>query len=238
MNASSNWNNGIIGLSVNFDHTQTYNPEKADSAQKFRYKNKFWIYPHLTYSYNNYDKRYYPTKGWKMDFSVKYAHGINIKGGDGSAGNFLSAFAHAESVLSMFKNYLSFYFGFTAATTVTGDYGYMPLAYRSYQGGQSPISGWTTLAFPGVPLTADDGLFLCNATLNIQVKIIKNLYVSLRGGVGQADDHFKDMFMIRNLIYGGNIGISYETPIGPVGISFQSSNRMRFGVFFNVFYWY
>ena len=69
--------------------------------------------------------------------------------------------------------------------------------------------------------------------------IIKNLYLSIRGGIGKAEYEIIDM--IRNfdhLIYGGNLGISYNTPIGPVGLSFQTSNIHKFNIFLNIGYWF
>jgi NTE family protein len=234
LRASSNWRNSILGLGVHLDYTRTLNHETRDS----NYRDKWYTYPCLSFEHNSYNKRFYPTKGWKMNANIKYINSIN-KNENILAGEFLTAFAHGEGVFSFLKNYLSMYWGFTVATVFFQDKDYIPLAYRFYQGGQSPLSGWDMMStFPGLPLTSDDGKFLWNFTLGLQGKIIKNLYVSLRGGIGESENSFGDMFLARNLVYGGNIGVSYNTPIGPVGISFQSSNRRDFGVFINVFYWY
>ncbi|MDR0763423.1 MAG: patatin-like phospholipase family protein [Bacteroidales bacterium] len=242
LRTNSNWRSSIFGFGVHIDYTRTKtNPVPVeeiayptDTVSNF--KDRWYVYPYMFFEHNSYNARYYPTKGWKMNVDVKYVRGINIK--DKTASEFFTAFMHTEGVISILKNHLSFYIGVTAASTFFQDRTYIPLAYRFYQGGQSPIQDWNISAMPGIPLTGDDGMFLCNATVKIQVKVMKNLYMSLRGGVGQAENTLERMFMIKNMIYGGNIGVSYETPIGPIGISFQTSNRMRFGVFLNVFYWY
>jgi outer membrane translocation and assembly module TamA len=242
LRASSNWRSSILGFGVHFDYTRTYNPEEEidqievlDIADK-GFKDRWYIYPYISFEHNSYNERYYPTKGWKMNFNLKYVNGINIE--DITASEFLTAYMHTESVISILKNHLSFYMGFTAASVFFQDKMYIPLAYRYFLGGQSVLPSWNIISFPGLPLTCADGMQLWNVTLNIQAKIIKNFYVSLRGGIGEAENNFEELFEIKNLLYGGNIGISYNTPIGPVGISFQTSNRMRFGVFLNVFYWY
>jgi NTE family protein len=242
LGANSNWRSNIFGVGVNFDYVLTkINPvpyeERLDSTDRAsHFRGRWYMCQYMSFEHNSYNERYYPTKGWRMNLDVMYVNGIKIK--DETASKFLSAFMHTEGVVSVFKNYLSVYAGLTAGSFFFQDRIYIPLAYRFYQGGQSPIRDWRTSSLPGIPLTGDDGLFLFNATLKIQVKVIKNLYISLRGGFGQAENDLKGMFMIKNAVYGGNIGISYETRLGPVGISFQTSNRMRFGVFLNVFYWY
>jgi NTE family protein len=231
--ANSNWSGNILGLGCDLDYVRTRNTEVDNKT-----RDKWYVSPYFSFEHNNYNLRYYPTSGWKMIFSTKYVYGFGGHEEKDVAKNFMTAYVHIEGVASTPNKRLSFYMGMTAASIFFQDKYNIPLAYRFYQGGQSWLSSFSVSPLPGLPLTSSDGSLLWNATMNIQVRVIKNLYVSLRGGVGETENDFKDFFYIKNLLYGGNIGVSYKTPIGPVGISFQASNRMPFGVFLNIFYWY
>ena len=92
---------------------------------------------------------------------------------------------------------------------------------------------------PGVQFGQSSGYQIANVRLTAQIMLIKNLYLSLRGGVGKAEYEIIDMIRdFDHIVYGGNIGISYNTPIGPVGLSFQTSNVHKFNLFLNIGYWF
>ncbi|MDE6105988.1 MAG: hypothetical protein K2F84_02715, partial [Bacteroidales bacterium] len=76
-----------------------------------------------------------------------------------------------------------------------------------------------------------------NVHLNLQSEILKNLYVSLRGYTGMSVYDIRDLTHLNEFIYGGAAGLSYNTPIGPIGLHFQTSNVHPFNIWLNILYW-
>ncbi|MEG2665411.1 MAG: patatin-like phospholipase family protein [Bacteroidales bacterium] len=234
--AQSNWKRSLLGLGFALDFS---NPKERLSDQSLapnNLSNNNYFYPFLYFAHDSYNAKFYPTKGFKMNIDARFPNGINLKNSN-LATSFLSLFWTAEFAITPIKR-LSIYPGFSIGATLFRTKSQIPLQHQFYQGGCTPINVWNTVMFPGVLFGQSEGAQMWNLKLNIQVLIIKNLYITLRGSLGKATKDIKEMLNLKNLIYGGNIGISYNTPIGPIGLSFQSSNLHPFNIYIHVCYWY
>lgn len=235
----SNWKLNILGLGITYEYAG--NKEYISSAinRKDVFNNSY-IYPYAYFKHNSFNEKYYPTSGSKMMLEVTFPISLNSNTQNTlpPASHFLSAYWTGDFAISLGKR-ICLYPGFTIGTILFKSSPTIPIQFQFFQGGCAYVPGWYSTMMPGVQLGQSSGYELINLRLTAQFMLFKNTYLSLRGGVGKAEYEIADM--IKNfdrLIYGGNIGISYNTPIGPVGLSFQTSNVHNFGIYLNVGYWF
>lgn len=198
------------------------------------------IYPYVYYKHNSFNQKFYPRRGTLLTFdaSLPVKLGNPNAGNGGSAPLLLSLYGKGDFALSAGKR-LTFYPGFTIGLTPFHGNSVVPIQYQFFQGGYADLTAMNITMMPGVLLGQSSGYQLINIRLTAQIMVFKNLYLSLRGAIGKADYDLSDFVKnYDNLVYGGNIGLSYDTPIGPVGLSFQSSNLHSFNVFLHIGYWF
>lgn len=237
----SAWRTNVIGLGLAYEfaanrirlvQNNTFNRHDIFDNQH--------IYPYLYYGHNSFDQKFYPKRGTLLTFDAWLPIKIgnpNAKNG-GSSSLLLSLYGKGDFALSAGKR-LTFYPGFTIGLTPFHTNAIVPIQYQFFQGGYADLTAINTTMMPGVLLGQSSGYHLINIRLTAQIMVFKNLYLSLRGAVGKADYDLLDFVKnYDNLIYGGNIGLSYNTPIGPVGLSFQTSNVHNFNVFLHIGYWF
>lgn len=236
----SNWKLNILGLGIAYEYAgnKEYISSSIDRKDVF---NNSYFYPYAYFKHNSYNKKYYPTKGSKMTIEVNFPVRIDQESIDNEllgAKTFLSAYWTADFAIGLSKR-VSLYPGFTLGAILFRNGSTIPIQYQFFQGSCTDIPGWYNSFLPGVQLGQSSGYELVNFRLTAQIMLIKKLYLSLRGGIGKAEYDYKDMIRhFDRLLYGGNIGLSYETPIGPVGLSFQTSNVHKFNIFLNIGYWF
>lgn len=237
----SSWRADVLGLGFAYEFADNKirisNPDSINWHDI--YKNHH-VYPYFYYRHNNFDKKFYPTRGFKMTLDAVFPVRLRNEKGEGAhaATYFLNVYWKGDFAIAAGRR-LTFYPGFTIGLTPVKNHAVIPIQHQFFQGGCADLSSMYTTMMPGVLLGQSSGHQLVNLRLTAQVMVLKNLYVSLRGAVGKADYELMDLIQnYRNLIYGGNIGISYHTPIGPVGLSFQTSNVNNFNVFLHIGYWF
>lgn len=236
----SAWRTNILGIGFTYEFADN-RIWLSSNINRFDIYSNHHIYPYLYYRHDNFDKRFYPTRGFKMtvDASLPVLLGNpNRKEGGKAASYFLNVYWKGDFAIPAGKR-VNFYPGFTIGLTPVKNHEIIPIQYQFFQGGCADLNSMYTTMMPGVLLGQSSGYHLANIRLTAQVMILKNLYISLRGAVGKADYELSDFVQnYDNLIYGGNIGLSYNTPIGPVGLSFQTSNMHEFNVFLHIGYWF
>lgn len=233
--AQSNWKKNILGLGFSIEYNPTKEIISDNSLPNNNLKTNTHIYPYFYFLHDSYDNKYYPTKGAKINVIARFPYGINTP--PSLSKSFFSIFAKIKIALPLSERFI-IYPGAALGVTLFRTSSQIPLQHLFYQGGQANISIWNNVNFPGLAFAQSEGFYLWNLNMNFQAKIIKNLYLSVRGAVGAAEDDLNKVFTSNNIVYGGNIGISYKTPVGPVGISFETSNINPFGIFINVAYWF
>ena len=233
----SNWKLNILGIGIAYEYgnNQEWISSAIDRRDVF---NNGYIYPYFYYRHNSFNQKYYPTKGSRMNLEVSFPVRVGSDPLPNISSHFLSAYWTGDFAIQSGKR-LTFYPGFSIGTILFRSDATIPIQYQFFQGGCANIDGIYSSMLPGIQFGQSSGYHIVNARISAQIMIIKNLYLSIRGGIGKAEYEIIDM--IRNfdhLIYGGNLGISYNTPIGPVGLSFQTSNIHKFNIFLNIGYWF
>ena len=233
----SNWKLNILGIGIAYEYGD--NEEWISSAiDRQDVFNNGYVYPYFYYRHNSFNQKYYPTHGSKMNLEVVFPILVGSEPSPGISSHFFSAYWTADFAIQAGKR-LTFYPGFSLGTILFRSGARIPLQYQFFQGGCSNIEGVYNSMLPGVQFGQSSGYQIANVRLTAQIMLIKNLYLSLRGGVGKAEYEIIDMIRdFDHIVYGGNIGISYNTPIGPVGLSFQTSNVHKFNLFLNIGYWF
>lgn len=237
----SAWKTDILGIGVAYEFADNQMKLSNDKGiNRHDIFDNHHIYPYLYYRHNNYDKKFYPTRGFFMTFdaTLPVLLGNPSTGGGKSASHFLSLYWKADFAIPAGRR-VSIYPGFTIGMIPIKSRAIIPIQHQFFQGGCADLNAVYTTMMPGVLPGQSSGYQIVNLRLATQVMILKNLYFHVRGTVGKADYELTEfVHEYDNLIYGGNIGLSYNTPIGPVGLSFQTSNIHNFNVFLHIGYWF
>lgn len=229
----SNWRRSILGggIRLNYHHFR----EKFASDPDFGQRNFFYIMPYLFFLHDSYDQLFFPRHGIKADIEVSYPIGLGIS--QPYSRRFLSARAHLDFAFSPVR-WFSIYPGIALGTTLLRTTSKIPMPYMFYQGGLTGLrNGVQQADFAGLMPFQSEGQHFWNLHLNLQAEVLKNLYVSLRGYTGMSVYELKDLVHLDEFIYGGAAGLSYNTPIGPIGLHFQSSNVHPFNIWLSILYW-
>lgn len=234
----SAWKSDILGFGAAYEYAY-FDGFSKESVFGDVFNNQ-QFYPYLYFRHDNYDRCFYPSRGFAMNFDAEFPVllGKANTGGDPASSYFLKLYWKGDFAFSIGKR-LSFYPGFTIGMIPYKNRSIVPIQHHFFQGGHADFGSiWNTM-MPGVLLGQSSGHHLVNVRLTAQLMLVKNLYLSMRGAVGKADYDLQDFIHeYNNLIYGGNVGLSYNTPIGPVGLSFQTSNVKKFNVFLHIGYWF
>lgn len=229
----SNWRRSILGggIRLNYHHFR----EKFTSDPDFGQRNFFYIMPYLFFLHDSYDQLFFPRHGFKADIEVSYPIGLGIS--DPYSKRFLSARAAFDFAFSPVR-WFSIYPGIALGTNLLKTTAQIPMPYMFYQGGLTGLrNGVQQTDFAGLMPFQSEGLHFWNLHLNLQAEVLKNLYVSLRGYTGMSVYDLKDLIHLDEFIYGGAAGLSYNTPIGPIGLHFQTSNVHPFNIWLSILYW-
>lgn len=227
------WRRNILGggIRLNYHHFK----EKFTSDKEFGQNHFFYAIPYLFFLHDSYNRHFFPQHGTRADIEITYQVGMGID--KPYAKQFLTARATLDMAFTPVR-WLSIYPGLALGTHLFKTTAKIPTAYMFYQGGLTGFRNeMPQVDFAGLLPYQSEGEHFWNAHLNLQSEIFKNLYVSLRGYIGMSVYELPALIHLDELIYGGAAGLSYNTPAGPVGIHFQSSNINPFNIWFSVLYW-
>ncbi|MDE5743561.1 MAG: hypothetical protein K2H62_04330, partial [Bacteroidales bacterium] len=231
--AQSNWRRSILGGGVRLNYHNF--KEKFTTDTDFGQRNFFYVMPYLFFLHDSYDRLFFPQHGIKADIEVSYPIGLGISAP--YADRFLTARAYLDFAFSP-KLWFSIYPGLAVGTNLLKTTATIPTPYMFYQGGLTGLrNGIQQTDFAGLLPFQSEGQHFWNVHLNLQAEILKNLYVSLRGYTGMSVYDIRDITHLDEFIYGGAAGLSYNTPIGPIGVHFQTSNVHPFNIWLNILYW-
>ena len=231
--AQLNWRRSILGGGARLNYHNF--KEKFASETDFGQRNFFYVMPYLFFLHDSYDQLFFPQHGLKADIEVSYPIGLGIS--SPYAQRFLTARAYLDFAFSP-KRWFSIYPGLAVGTNLLKTTATIPTPYMFYQGGLTGLrNGIQQTDFAGLLPFQSEGQHFWNVHLNLQAEILKNLYVSLRGYTGMSVYDIRDITHLDEFIYGGAAGLSYNTPIGPIGVHFQTSNIHPFNIWLNILYW-
>lgn len=180
-----------------------------------------------------FDRKYYPTRG--LGFQASYSlYTDNFVKLDGrSPCSALSAgFTGVVSLTRRFKMLPSVY----GRVLIGHD---VPYAFMNYMGGQREGRYMAQqLPFEGISHTELFENALLVAKMQLRQRMGSRHYLFLTANYALQDNNFFDILGNRG-IWGGSIGYSYDTALGPIDINFNMSDYTdKFGFYFNLGYYF
>jgi len=182
---------------------------------------------------DTYDKRYYPDRG------------LSLRAGYSFYSNKFLKYKH-ESIFSALD------FNFASVIPVTrrvkvlpalygriliGDQ--IPYAYLNYMGGEEPGRySAQQLAFVGISHVERFDNTVLVSRVQVRYRLGSNHYLSLTGNYAKQEQNFFDILGGTD-IWGGGVGYSYNSIVGPIGATFSLSNWTKeLGFYFNLGYYF
>lgn len=93
--------------------------------------------------------------------------------------------------------------------------------------------------FTGVKFSQQAGLYAAVLKLKLQYKLAKKHYLILRCDMGSNTEYIDDLLKRDTFMIGYGISYSYDSFIGPLEITFMTSNKRRnLQAFVNIGYWF
>ena len=180
-----------------------------------------------------FDKRYYPTRGMslKVDYSL-YTDNL-ITYNDGAP--FSAIGLDFESVLSITRR-VKFIPSIYGRVLVGHD---VPYPYLNCMGGD--VAGRYVdqqLPFLGIQHLEIFDNSVVVAKVKVRYNIGRNHYISLAGNYAKQEANFFDIFGGDD-IWGGGVGYSYDSIVGPIDFMFSLSDwSKKLGFYFNLGYYF
>ncbi len=184
-------------------------------------------------SYDNFNKRYFPTRGalMKLDYSL-YTDNMTTYKNDAPFSALSWAYKVACRVTDRFAILPAFY-----TRVLIGEN--IPYPYFNMIGGdiighyspqQLPFAGINNVEY------CDKSVVIGGATFRLRMG--QNHYLSLIPNLGLTNSRFNQLLNSQNeILVGGSIGYGYDSMAGPLEFSFNFSNRTeKLGYFLNVGY--
>ena len=219
-NFSNNAELQIGGNVEFFDFSSKISPIPIEDLEEF-YTNIF-----ATYSMDTYDNKYVPTKGiyYKSKFDI-----INI----GRPETGIYANVKIGMVLPLTKRFYflpKFYIGGLWSENNDKEY-----AYYYVVGGGSDREHSNSVYMPGLPYSAVVTNNVSIAYMDFRYKLWNNHFLYAKPSFALAAKNFEELLTDSELLFSGTVGYTYQSPVGPIGLQFGTSNLNRsIGIYFNI----
>ncbi|HHJ09617.1 MAG TPA: hypothetical protein ENK25_01840 [Bacteroidetes bacterium] len=102
----------------------------------------------------------------------------------------------------------------------------IPFQYLYWIGGQTDFTNYGNVPFPGYKLLEISSKSLFFYRMDLQYKLIKNLFIGLNGNIGTTATNIPDVLNNRYMITGVEISLGYLTPIGPIKVSLSKAGEI------------
>lgn len=202
-----------------------YRPESVKSKGFFNY--------YASLRYDTYDKKYYPTKG--ITVSGDYTLYTDNMVGYNDRKPFSAVAANFESAVRLTRRV--YWLPAVYGRVLIG--GNIPYPYLNCMGGEVPGRYMAQqLAFTGIHRLELFENSLLVARMAFRYRLGANHYVSLIGNYAkQADNFFR--ILKGDDIWGGGVGYSYDSFVGPISLTLDISNwDKKPGFYFNLGYYF
>ena len=204
-----------------------------DDNQTIHVKSEGFISYYAVAEVETFDRRYYPSRG--LSFSAAYSvYTDNFTQYNGQLPfSALSAnFTGVIPITNRFKMLPSVYGRVLIGKNV-------PYPYLNYMGGQ--VFGrymQQQLPFEGISRVEVFENSLLVARLHLRQRMGSRHYLSFIGNYALQDDNFFDILGNRG-IWGGSVGYSYDTALGPIDLIFHMSDwTKKLGFYFNLGFYF
>jgi NTE family protein len=219
--------NSYIGLSQQFIGSRLRTIELPDVT--FKSKDRYY-HSYASYHYNNVDKKYFTTNGWKVRAEAGYAFGQSLDYSRIENG----IESHSDTTLFDPQDYIRVFikvdrykslspkFVFSQNLTVgylTSDRPYPTAGFQLGGVGENYIN---QVAFFGLNDTEIKTGSVASGQLGLQYKIAKSVYLTGRVNVGLYDFHHQSLNTLtaaNNFLSGYGLTFGFDSAIGPIEIT-------------------
>jgi NTE family protein len=230
-----NVRSNTLGFSLNLERT-TSNEHVGGGEESFIAH--YW-YPQFYYIRNSFDKKYYPTKGSTVNARTRWMH--SLKRSATEVNTFATYYIDAQYAIPLSKRVTLYPSGMIAGTVVFTEEDktahYIGRQQQFHQGGLLYIPHINQSPFVGLYFIQKYGLYAANVQINTQYELFKNFFLTSRIGALKSEMDYSDMFDLRTTTFGAGISASFNTTIGPIGVTVHGSNQSPVGMFFNLGFW-
>lgn len=206
-------------------YTSDYHPEDIEGEGFASY--------YASAHYETFDQKFYPDKGmsFKAEYSLYTDNMATYKGGapfSAISANFESAVRLTRRVYLLPAIY---------GRVLIGEN--IPYPYQNYMGGVEPGRYMSQqLPFLGIHDVEIFENSVIAARLALRYRLGAKHYVSITGNYAKQKENFFDL-LDGDDIWGGGVGYSYNSIVGPIGVTFDLSNwDKKLGFYFNLGYYF
>ncbi|MFW5821256.1 MAG: hypothetical protein ACOCWA_08200, partial [Bacteroidota bacterium] len=179
-------------------------------------------------NFDSYDNPYYPGSGIRLNLTAKIITEENFDPTFFFVTRYSQAYELNEKIT--FINHI--YGGAVDGDTI-------PYQYNFYSGGVNPTPRNGLLPFIGLKYME---LMSRNALIfgaDLQIELFPNIYVTLRGNIGNMRNDFAEMISTDKFYGGYGITLGYNSWIGPIEVSaLKTVGKPRFTGFLNIGFWF
>jgi hypothetical protein len=235
--AELNVRSNTIGLGLYLDRTTS---RERVGGKGERLTTHYW-YPQFYYIRNSFDKKYYPEKGSIVNMRARFMHSLNRNALLSEVKTFATYYINAQYALPFSKRITLYPSGMIGGTVVFKEEDqimhYISQQQQFHQGGLFNIPHINQTPFVGLYFMQKRGLYAANVQFSAQYEMFKNFFLTARIGALKSEMDYSEMFNLLKTTFGAGISASFNTTVGPIGITVHGSNQSEVGVFFNLGFW-
>jgi NTE family protein len=219
--------NSYVGFSHQFNNSRLRTVESPDITLKTKDR---YYHSYLSYQYNNVDKKYFSTRGWKIKFEAGIVYGqrmdySTVENGEETPldtalfdtqnyGRFLVKADRYSTIHPKFVFFQNLTVGY-----LTSDEPYITNAYQLGGVGENFIN---QVPFYGLNDTELKTGSVASGQLGLQYKLGKSIYLTGRVNIALYDFHnesFSNLSTSKNFLSGYGLTFGFDSAIGPVEIT-------------------
>jgi NTE family protein len=192
----------------------------------------------VSFRSDTYDNRLYPRKGFQSVLVAKYVFPISKGWAREVFDPALVTYFKYNQAISMGRKF-TLRPGIFLGATIKGN-NLSPIQdYFTFGGLNTSNYIENFQDFTGVKFSQQVGLFAAVLKLKLQYQLAKKHYLLFRCDMGSNTEYFNDLFKGDTFMIGYGLSYSYDSFIGPLEITFMSSNkRQNLQAFINIGYWF
>ena len=192
----------------------------------------------VSFRSDTYDNRNYPRKGFKATLVAKYAFPLSKGWAQDAFGPALITYFKYDQAITLGHKFV-LRPGVFLGATLKGDKSPPLQDYFTFGGLNTSNYIETFQDFTGVKFSQQRGLYASVLKFKLQYQVAKKHYLMLRFDIGSNVADYHLLFSPKSFMVGYGLTYSYDSFIGPLEITFMSSNkRQNFQAFINIGYWF
>ncbi len=192
----------------------------------------------VSFRSDTYDNRNYPRRGFQSMLVAKYVVPLSKGWARNVFGPTLIAYFKYDQAIPLGHKF-ALRPGVFLGATIKGDKSPPLQDYFTFGGLNTSNYIETFQDFTGVKFSQQGGLYAAVFKFKLQYQVARKHYLLFRCDIGSNVDNYHLLFSPKSVMIGYGLTYSYDSFIGPLDITFMSSNkRQNLQAFINIGYWF